>query len=377
MICPVEDRISRVACGVQFRILGSWRVMAALLVMIFHFLSYGPPSALAGTGRLLSLMPLLDMFLIVSGFLIMERYSDRLLVERNSYWQFLLRRVVRIYPLYAATLVYFVGIGMLVHFGVVTSHSPGRYDFAALPANILLVQGWGFTEELTFNYVGWTLSAEWFCYLLLPVTILAWRFGGLTGLVALAALSILMVEGMVAAGVMPFDEWYLADTWGAYRAFVDFTIGAVIAMGSRRVRLAWANHAVVWGVFTLAIVMMWNGMASGYPALALLSLAIFLAAVAERQAPLASDYLGFLDGLSLASFSLYLIHPVVASLLLNIGWRRVLEPMQVMNFYVFLPVAIAAAVGLSIASSRWFEPAAARAINGLFSPVKTRGRAAA
>ncbi len=322
--------------------------MAALLVMI----------ALAGTVRLLSLMPLLDMFLIVSGFLIMERYSDRLLVERNSYWQFLLRRVVRIYPLYAATLVYFVGIGMLVHFGVVTSHSPGRYDFAALPANILLVQGWGFTEELTFNYVGWTLSAEWFCYLLLPVTILAWRFGGLTGLVALAALSILMVEGMVAAGVMPFDEWYLADS-------------------SRRVRLAWANHAVVWGVFTLAIVMMWNGMAAGYPALALLSLAIFLAAVAERQAPLASGYLGFLDGLSLASFSLYLIHPVVASLLLNIGWRRVLEPMQVMNFYVFLPVAITAAVGLSIASSRWFEPAAARAINGLFSPVKTRGRAAA
>lgn len=132
--------------------------MAALLVMIFHFLSYGPPSALAGTVRLLSLMPLLDMFLIVSGFLIMERYSDRLLVERNSYWQFLLRRVVRIYPLYAATLVYFVGIGMLVHFGVVTSHSPGRYDFAALPANILLVQGWGFTEELTFNYVGYDLA---------------------------------------------------------------------------------------------------------------------------------------------------------------------------------------------------------------------------
>ena len=349
--------------------------MAALLVMVFHFLNYGPPSAVAGTYRLLSLMPLMDMFLIISGFLIMERYSDRLLLERGSYRQFLLRRIARFYPLYALTLAYFVGIGILVNFGFGGTDSPGRYSFAALPANILLIQGWGVTSQLTFNYVGWTLSAEWFCYLLLPVIVLVWRAFGLTGLAVLALLSILLLEAMVATGIMPFEKWYYADTWGAYRAFADFAIGGFIAMASRRVTLPFVNHAVVWSVFALVIVLMWNGMA-GYPALALLSLAIFLAAIAERQAPQASAYLAFLDGLSVASFSLYLIHPVVASLLLNIAWRRVLEPMQVMNYYAFLPVAIVAALTLAIVSSRWFEPLAARAITGLIAPAKSRRAAA-
>lgn len=375
VLSAISDGIFWVTSDMQFRILGSWRVMAALLVMVFHFLNYGPPSAVAGTFRLLSLMPLLDTFLIISGFLIMERYSDRLLMERGSYRHFLVRRVARFYPLYLVTLAYFVGIGILVNLGFGGSDTPGRYDFAALPANILLVQGWGVTSQLTFNYVGWTLSAEWFCYLLLPVIVLAWRGFGLKGLAALAVLAILLLEAMVATGLMPFEKWYYADTWGAYRAFADFAVGGFLAMASRKVTLRFVNHAVVWGVFALAIVLMWNGLA-GYPALALLSLAIFLAAVAERQAPQASGYLAFLDGLSVASFSLYLIHPVVASVMLNIGWRRILEPMQVMSFYAFLPVAIIVAIALAIASSRWFEPRAAKAINGLFAPSKPRQAAA-
>ncbi|MBO6680418.1 acyltransferase family protein, partial [Parvibaculum sp.] len=130
----------------RFRILEFWRIAAAVMVMVFHFLNYGPPSAVHATELLLNLLPLMDMFFMISGFLIMERYVDRLLTERGSYGRFLIRRVARFYPLYLATLVFFVLLALAVHFGVYETRSPERYAFSALPANLILIQGWGFTE---------------------------------------------------------------------------------------------------------------------------------------------------------------------------------------------------------------------------------------
>ena len=210
----------------HFRVLGFWRVAAAMLVMMYHFLFYGPESANWMAGRMVALMPLLDMFMMISGFLIMFRYIDHLLMEPGSYLRFLWRRVARFYPLYLVTLLYFVMVGIAVHLGFIGSTADGRYDFAALPANLLLIQGWGFTDTLTFNYVAWTLSAEWFCYLTLPVVVVTYRRFGAPGLVVLIGVTIAALEIAVAAGIIPFPTWMVADTWGAYRAFADFAIGA-------------------------------------------------------------------------------------------------------------------------------------------------------
>ena len=105
----------------HFRILGFWRVAAAILVMMYHFLFYGPESANWMAGRMVALMPLLDMFMMISGFLIMFRYVDRLLMEPGSYAHFIWRRVARFYPLYFVTLAYFVMVGIAVHLGFIGS----------------------------------------------------------------------------------------------------------------------------------------------------------------------------------------------------------------------------------------------------------------
>lgn len=357
----------------HFRILGFWRVLAAFLVMIFHFLSYGPASAIDLAGQMRNLMPLLDMFLMISGFLIMLRYSDRLLVERGSYMSFLVRRLARFYPLYLLTLLYFVAVAIAAHLGIAGSNSDGRYDFSALPANLLLIQGWGFTEVLTFNYVGWTLSAEWFCYLTLPVVVLAHRRFGLGGLVVLIATTCLALEGAVAAGVIPFDSWLVADTWGAYRAFADFAIGAFVAVLIRDSNWGLTSHAPGWALFGLSLVMMWNGLA-GYPVLALLALAVFFAALAERNSQEATLLLKPFDPLANASFSIYLIHPVVASLLLGILWRRILEPADVIGFYAYWLIPMAVSVVLALLSARYFEAPLAKVLNERFANGSSTAR---
>lgn len=354
----------------HFRVLGFWRVLAAFLVMIFHYLTYGPASALELAEKMRSLMPLLDMFLMISGFLIMLRYADRLLVERGGYVSFLVKRLARFYPLYLLTTCYFVAVGVAVHLGLTGSPSDGRYDFAALPANLMLIQGWGFTDELTFNYVGWTLSAEWFCYLTLPLVVLVYRRFGLGGLAALIVAVCLALEAAVAAGIIPFESWMVADTWGAYRAFADFAIGAFIAVLVRDIRWNLRSQVPGWTIFGLCIVLMWNGLA-GYAALTLLAVSIFLAALAERNNQDATLVLKPFDPLANASFSIYLIHPVVASLMLGILWRMVLEPAGVLGFYVYWLAPMAASVVLALLSAHYFEAPLAKLLNEHFASASS------
>jgi peptidoglycan/LPS O-acetylase OafA/YrhL len=352
----------------HFRVLGFWRVLAAFLVMIFHYLTYGPASALELAEKMRSLMPLLDMFLMISGFLIMLRYADRLLVERGGYVSFLVKRLARFYPLYLLTTCYFVAVGVAVHLGLTGSPSDGRYDFAALPANLLLIQGWGFTDELTFNYVGWTLSAEWFCYLTLPVVVLIHRRLGLPGLPALIVAVCIALEMAVAADIIPFDSWMAADTWGAYRAFADFAIGAFVAILVRDSRWRLRSQLPGWALFGIGVVWMWHGLA-GYAALALIAVSIFLAALAERNNQHATLPLKPLDPLANASFSIYLIHPVVASLMLGILWRKVLAPLDVVDFYAYWLAPMAVSVVLALLSARYFEAPLAKLLNARFAAI--------
>lgn len=350
----------------RYRILEFWRIAAAVAVMLFHFLNYGPPSAVHATDVLFRLLPLMDMFFMISGFLIMERYADRLLTERGSYARFLLRRIARFYPLYLATLAFFVAVSLAIRFGFYETQSPERYDLAALPANLLLIQGWGFTDTLTFNYVGWTLSAEWFCYLTLPVIVLAHRRGGLAGLALPIVASFALLETATAAGLMPFDRWFLADTWGAFRAFADFAIGALVAVAVRRRDVRIESHLPAWLCFGAALgAMAW--ISASYLVLGLLALSVWLAAVAERNNPAGARFLFVFDPLGRVSFSIYLIHPVVAALMLGGLWRMAIEPTGLISFYVFWFLPMAAVVVLSLASYHWFETPASRWINAIWT----------
>ncbi len=349
----------------RFRILEFWRVFAAMLVMTFHYLNYGPESAVRATERLISLLPLMDMFFMVSGFLIMMRYGDRLLTRPGSYLMFLMRRVARFYPLYLVTLAFFVGIGIIVNLGIVSSSASGRYDFSALPANLLLIQGWGFTDTLTFNYVGWTLSAEWFCYLALPVIVLIHRYGGKLGLAALIVACFAALEAATRAGIIPFESWLVADTWGAYRAFADFAIGALVAslVATRTLKLR--SHLPGWIAFAASLYAMWFWW-DGYVVLGLLALAALLASIAEANNPEGSRWMRIFDPLGRITLTIYLVHPVVATLMLGVVWRMILAPSGTIGFYVYLPVVIAVTLLASFFIHHLFEGWAAKRVLGWF-----------
>ncbi len=328
----------------QYRIFGVWRLLAAFLVMAYHFCHYAPEGREAVIAWFERLMPLLDMFFMVSGVLIYQRYAGRVL-SWEGYKVYLIRRLARLYPLHLLTTGFFVLVGLAVMAGFVQSSGAHggmeRYDWWQLPSNLFLIQAWGVSDALTFNYVSWSISAEWFCYLLLPLIAFAEKRGGIAGMALLLAAAFIGLESLTSAGILPFESWMKASTWGAYRAFADFIIGAIIyrtaMVSGHPLKSPWPAWALI---FTACL-----GMQAGwapYLSVFLIALSLFLAATSEKNAPQRSAWIDAFAPLTAVSFGIYLWHPIFEALFISYAWRRFIEPSGMIGFYPFLilPVAL-------------------------------------
>ncbi|VVQ05991.1 hypothetical protein PS910_04314 [Pseudomonas fluorescens] len=104
------------------------------------------------------------VFLVLSGFVMAHVYPNlRSNTNTASYFDYLYKRVVRIYPLHVATLLTFL---LLVNIGYPLATANDNNDTFIL--NMLLVHAWGFVNEFSWNAVSWTISVEMFAYLLFP-----------------------------------------------------------------------------------------------------------------------------------------------------------------------------------------------------------------
>lgn len=153
------------------------RAFAACWVVVYHF--RGQIIGLFPSAGILS--PLMDsgflgvdLFFGLSGFILAYNYLDRL--GENGTWSGRLRfvwlRLARVWPVHFFTLNMALLMAILARPTTVTipsSDSPGR---ALTPLgyleNFSLTHVW-FGQNVTFNTPAWSISAEWFAYLLFPL----------------------------------------------------------------------------------------------------------------------------------------------------------------------------------------------------------------
>lgn len=354
----------------EYRLFGLWRLIAALLVMAYHYGHYAPdPEPVIAWFEMMS--PLLDMFFVLSGFLIFERYGWRGM-DSAGFARFLARRLARLYPLHILTLSFFFVIAIAVNMDWVQSDGGmARYDFSGLPANLLLMQAWGVHDALTFNYVSWSLSAEWFAYLCFPLLLIAFRTARLPGLILLLTLVIAGLEFADAGAVDKKGLWQEAKLWGAYRVLADFVYGAVISVFVQRFPLSLASLSPAWLAMAIAVAWMFAGV-NFYPVLGLIGLAIYLGACAERANPEQSGWMRPLMPLAAVSFGIYLWHPVSEVLFLSLGWRRFLEPAGVFSFHAFVLVPAMASIAIALFSARFVEAPMAKHLDRWFNSALER-----
>lgn len=303
----------------EIRSLTSLRYLAAVWVVLFHWSAFFPETALAADRFVLAGYLGVDFFFILSGFVLAHVYLPRQLQGRLDYWNFVSRRVARIYPMHLLTLVGMVGFGVIAHRQGWQFAGPWQPDeFFALGsgevpreifAHLLMIHAWGATDGLHFNMPSWSISAEWFAYLTFPLATFALsamaRRPAMVLSAVLAAILAYAVVLQAAAGRDVFDM-----TWniGVLRIVPDFVLGVAIY----RYGLRYSHGAAVTlgGIAlaagaVLAIAYLQAPKFLMIPAFAAI---IFFAADRERQGGMRVLGHPFAVLLGEVSYSVYMLH---------------------------------------------------------------------
>lgn len=189
------------------------RGLAALAVLLFHLTRGGNDTSVPAfflRGYLG-----VDLFFVLSGFVLAHVYHASFLSDApwRSAGAFFWARAARIYP------VHLFVTGLLV----ASSGAPGFSRFEVLDNFLLILVPW---PVHAINPPSWSLSAEWYAYLLFPFLVgWLWRCSGRTA----AAFCFALLLGLDILIVVYFGELReIGVGWGALaRALPEFAVGVM------------------------------------------------------------------------------------------------------------------------------------------------------
>jgi peptidoglycan/LPS O-acetylase OafA/YrhL len=294
----------------EIRTLTSLRYIAAIWVVLFHWTAYFPDTALAQAPLFREGYLGVDFFFILSGFILCHVYLQRQAEGRLDYWNFVSRRIARIYPMHLITLVGMIGFGVIAHRLNLTFAGPWSPDeFYTLGsgevpreamAQLLLIHAWGASDGLHFNAPSWSISAELFAYLMFPLFTYGLNRVAKRPGVALAGVLLFILVYAFALGKGAGREVFeMSWNIGVLRIIPDFLygialyrFGSVWSVGAHGSRIG----LVVMTAALLALVVL------------ALGLIILLCADAERAGflkPIRGDFAVLLGEVS---YSVYILH---------------------------------------------------------------------
>lgn len=352
------------------------RAFAAVLVLGIHAYALG--------GRVAPIkavywydVPLIAMasgvwlFFAVSGYVISRPFVDRLLRGEplpalKSYG---LRRGLRIYPLYWIALTVFIAIvgttgtrawQLVVHYALLNNLVPGREEALLAPA--------------------WTLTLEVLFYAAIPAVAITVRRAHPDGMTAERLAGIVVASwiastAFAALADLPGDgrvgiwlRFLFPGMWQAFCPGILLAIAPHLGPGRWRrwlVELPATRVAAAVTIASLAGAALLSSTAPlrfgivPYQLLSDASRPLFslgyglIVAAAIRARPWSEGRRWVLE-LGLASYGIYLIHPVVEQLMLDHGLRPI-DSESIPAYIVNVAVLMAVTVPLAMASWHWLE----------------------
>ena len=357
----------------DIRSLTSLRYLAAAWVVLFHYQPF--------FGRALSTNPLLangflgvDFFFVLSGFVLAHVYLPQLRDRRFDYWQFLGRRIARVYPLHLLTLAAMLAFAVAAHhyrwhFTVWDPEAvldlPRGEALRTIVAQVLLIHAWGATGGLYLNDPSWSISAEWFAYLLFPLAAAGAGFARGPARLPLAA----AVVGLIGMAVLAFATLgmpLVKVSWnlGILRIAPEFFLGVTLYAAGSRFTVGRTGASIGIAVSLAAVLLiLLTGLPNVLVVIALVGV-ILCAADLERYVPKSPLTHPFSVLLGEVSYAVYMLHYGVGILLFDL----ILPPaLRAPGLEVPMTLAMLVVVTLlAYASHRWFElPTRRWVINGV------------
>ncbi len=339
------------------------RGLAAWFVVLYHIRLGAAPHLPGWADFTLSKGYLaVDLFFMLSGFVLWLNYSDRLRRDGlKAVPKYLGRRVARVWPLHLFMLAAMVVFASLV--ALTGELNRAHYPWAELPLHVLLIHNWGFTGGLTWNDPSWSISGEAAAYLLLPLLVLAVEWRRISPAWAVAAL--LLLAGLLSAIMTWNGAPMLGDgipRFGLLRAVTEFTMGTIVCAlwrhwGSRPGRAAGLAAALAGGALLL-------GFAGPAPEtlvvpIFLAGLLLALALTSDRPGnPLAARPIFYLGEISYSTYLVHFLLYILFKILFVADPANVSPPL--IGLFLLLTLAASAALYHGV------ERPAQRGLNRLF-----------
>ncbi len=208
----------------RFKALDGWRGLAALLVAVYHlqFLNHFHELSFIRNSFLF-----VDFFFVLSGFVISYAYLDRL-HSGLEIRQFIWRRIGRLWPLHVFVLLLFLGLEMTKLF-IMSSGSDwsnanapftNEYSIPSFFSNFFLVQSLGLHDSFTWNYPSWSISVEFYTYLVFVLMTLLFKTNYLAKL-ALIIISLIIIY------LFPHNFANATYNYGIFRCIAGFFAGVL------------------------------------------------------------------------------------------------------------------------------------------------------
>ncbi|MCZ8272621.1 MAG: acyltransferase [Microcystis sp. LE19-4.1E] len=215
--------------GQRFIALDAWRGIAALLVALYRLEADG---FLHGLQLIQNAWLFVDFFFVLSGFVIAHAYLDRI-ESGSSVRVFVIRRFGRVWPLHAVLLFVFVFIELARFAFAVMKGDPSKtFVDGKAPITILwdlmLVQAIGFTGTTLWNTPAWSISTEFWTYIVFAILCLGGR-----KVVMLAAPAI-VASGLWVVGSFSPNGMDTTFQFGFARCLAGFFTGVMVLMLWRR-----------------------------------------------------------------------------------------------------------------------------------------------
>jgi peptidoglycan/LPS O-acetylase OafA/YrhL len=296
------------------------RGCAALVVALYHLGIGADYFSFIRHGYLL-----VDLFFVLSGFVICAAYSERMR-SPAEFRSFFIRRFGRLFPLLVfSTIVFVIAANAIVlgkqiayaHGYAALLSNPDARDFsipgaAEIIAVLTMTHGLGIFDRLILNTPSWSISTEFFTYLLFAAACLL--VGGKKRLALYAALSLAGLLICIGASVRVHDCLAqggclsLTYDFGFPRTVFSFFLGALTFHVSRHLAID-ARILQLAGLSALCL-LFW--LADAYPAAGFAFPAVFailILSICNDQGPLAA----FLSRepfqvLGQRSYSIYMMH---------------------------------------------------------------------
>lgn len=203
--------------------LDAWRGILATVVVIYHFMNAFFATRFDGAVILSGAYVAVDAFFVISGFIISRIYFDKL-SSFHDLKIFMFRRFFRLWPLNIVILLGFLACRVLA--GILSGDdvfNDTAYSVMGVMASAVLLQSFGLFDLIVWNVPAWSISAEFYVYVLFGLSVTLFGKGGsvISALLSVVLLSFLVV--IYRASDLQVDADY-----GVFRCIYGFSSGILV-----------------------------------------------------------------------------------------------------------------------------------------------------